>query len=84
MHFRSPVVVFVGDAIDIEKELVKLEGEIAKATKSLEVTMKKLSNEGFLKNAKEEAIAKEHAKRAEFEEKLQKSSEHITLLKTLL
>lgn len=76
--------VFVGDAIDIEKELVKLEGEIAKATKSLEVTMKKLSNEGFLKNAKEEAIAKEHAKRAEFEEKLQKSSEHITLLKTLL
>ncbi|MFA7559374.1 MAG: valine--tRNA ligase [Sphaerochaeta sp.] len=75
--------VFVGDALDIEKEIAKLEGEIAKTEKNLDSTAKKLAHEGFLKNAKEEAIAKEHAKRAEFEEKLQKSGQHLTLLKTL-
>ena len=76
--------VFVSDAIDVEKEIAKLEGDIEKTKKNLEVTLKKLANEGFLQNAKEEAIAKERAKRAEFEEKLQKSEQHIALLKTLV
>ena len=76
--------VFVSDAIDVEKEISKLEGEIEKTKKNLEGTLKKLANEGFLRNAKEEAIAKEQAKRVEFEEKLQKSEQHIALLKTLV
>lgn len=76
--------VFVSDAIDIEKEILKLEGDVEKTKRNLEVSLKKLANEGFLQNAKEEAITKEHAKRAEFEEKLQKSEQHIALLKTLV
>ena len=76
--------VFVTDAIDVAKEIARLEGEVEKTRKNLEGTLKKLANEGFLRNAKEEAIEKEHAKRAEFEEKLQKSAQHLTLLKTLV
>lgn len=75
--------VFVKDAIDIEKEIAKLEKEIAKAEKSLSGTLRKLQNEKFINNAKQEAIDKEHSKKAEFEEVIAKSKKHISLLKTL-
>ena len=45
--------------------------------------MKKLENENFITHAKPEAIEKEKSKKAEFEEKISKSTEHIALLKTL-
>ena len=77
------VFSFVREAIDVDAEIKKLEIEIEKASKSLEGTMKKLSNPQFLQNAKSEAVAKEQGKKAEFEEKIRKSEEHIALLRKL-
>ncbi|MDY5057109.1 MAG: valine--tRNA ligase [Bullifex sp.] len=77
------VFTFVREAIDVDAEIKKLENEIAKAEKNLEGSNRKLSNEQFVKNAKPEAIAKEKAKKAEFEEVIAKAGEHIALLRTL-
>ena len=75
--------VFVRDAIDVEGEIKRLEGEIKKAEANLAQSIKKLENENFISHAKPEAIEKEKSKKAEFEEKIAKSTEHISLLKTL-
>lgn len=75
--------VFVRDAIDVEGEIAKLTGEIEKASALLMQSEKKLSNENFISHAKPEAIEKERSKKAEFEDKIRKSEEHIELLKTL-
>ncbi len=76
--------VFVKDALDVSSELKKLEGEINKTEALLNQTMKKLNNENFIRNAKKEAVDKELAKKAEFEEKIEKSKNHIELLKKLM
>lgn len=75
--------LFVREAIDIEAEIGKLEAEICKSEKALEGSLRKLSNEAFLKNAKAEAVEKEKSKKAEFEEKIAKCKEHIRVLSSL-
>jgi valyl-tRNA synthetase len=75
--------LFVKEAIDVEKELAKLEKEIKVAQKNLEGSVRKLSNEKFIANAKQEAIDKEKSKKAEFEEKIEKGQKHIEMLKAL-
>lgn len=77
------VFVFVRDAIDVEGELKKLEVEIKKNQDLLDGSNKKLSNENFISHAKPEAIEKERNKKAEFEDKIAKSKEHMALLKSL-
>ena len=74
--------VFVREAIDIEGEIRRLEGEIDKNSKLLEGSEKKLSNENFISHAKPEAVEKERSKKAEFEEKIGKAKAHIELLKS--
>ena len=74
--------VFVRDAIDVEKEIARLNAEIAKTEALLDVVQKKLSNEKFMSNAKQEAIDKELSKKAEFEEKIEKASKHIAVLRS--
>ncbi len=76
--------LFVKEAIDVPSEIAKLKGEIEKTKKLLEGTMKKLSNSQFLDHAKPEAIEKEQAKKAEFEEKIAKDGEHLCLLSKLV
>ncbi len=76
------VFVFVRDAIDVEKEIAKLECEISKAKELLEGVERKLSNEKFLAGAKPEIVQKEKSKKAEFEEKIEKSQKHIEALKS--
>ena len=77
------VFVFVRDAIDVDSEIRKIEIDLDRNTKSLEGTLRKLSNEQFMSNAKQEAIEKERGKQAEFEEKLEKGRKHLTLLRSL-
>ena len=72
--------VFVRDAIDVDAEIARLEADTAKAGKSLAAVEAKLSNEAFIRNARPEAVEKERAKKAEFEEKIRKNTEHIALL----
>ena len=74
--------IFVRDAIDVEKEIARLNGEISKTEALLDVVQKKLSNEKFMSNAKQEAIDKELSKKAEFEEKIEKASKHIEVLRS--
>lgn len=74
--------VFVRDAIDVDKEIAKLEEEISKAKALLEGSEKKLSNEKFVSFAKPEAIEKERAKKCEFEEKIEKTQKHIEVLRS--
>ena len=74
--------VFVRDAIDVDKEIARLNVEITKTQALLDVVLKKLSNEKFMNNAKQEAIDKELSKKAEFEEKIEKAAKHIDVLKS--
>ena len=74
--------LFVRDAIDIEAETKRLSTEIEKNEALLAASEKKLSNENFISHAKPEAVEKERAKKAEFEEKISKAKEHIALLKS--
>ncbi len=74
--------VFVRDAIDVDKEISRLENDIKKTQALLDGVEKKLSNEKFMANAKQEAIDKERGKKAEFEEKIEKSQKHIDILKS--
>ena len=74
--------VFVRDAIDVEKEIARIEVEISKTKALLDGVEKTLSNEKFISNAKQEAIDKEKAKKAEFEEKIEKSTKHIEVLRS--
>ncbi len=75
--------VFARDAIDVEAEIKRLQSEKAKAEANLEGSNRKLSNENFISHAKPEAVEKERSKKAEFEETIRKSSEHIALLESL-
>lgn len=74
--------IFVKEAIDVDKEISKLEDEISKTRGLLEGVEKKLSNEKFLNGAKPEIIEKEKSKKREFEEKIEKSKKHIEVLKS--
>ena len=74
--------VFVKEAIDVDKEIAKLEDEISKARALLEGVERKLSNEKFLNGAKPEVVEKEKSKKKEFEEKIDKSQKHIEVLKS--
>ena len=74
--------VFVREAIDVEKEITKIEEDMKKTLDLLEGVERKLSNEKFMSNAKAEAIEKEKSKKAEFEEKIEKAKKHIAVLKS--
>ncbi len=76
--------VFVREAIDVEKEIARLESDLDKHDQNLSKVLSKLSNDKFLQNAKEEAIEKEKGKKAEFEEKIEKGKKHLALLKSFL
>ncbi len=74
--------IFVKEAIDVEKEISKIEDEISKTRSLLEGVERKLSNEKFLNGAKPEIIEKEKSKKREFEEKIEKSEKHIEVLRS--
>jgi len=76
----AEIFVPLKDLIDLEQERMRLEKEIARVTRLLEKTNKKLSNGDFLKRAPREIIEKEKAKREEYRkmvEKLNKNLEEI-------
>lgn len=66
--------------IDLEAEKKRLEKEAAGYKKDLEAVNKKLSNENFIKKAKQEAIDTENRKKKEFEDKLKGIEEVLSSL----
>ena len=72
--------ISIKEAIDVDFEIKKISGEIEKAQKALEATLKKLSNENFINNAKAEAIEKEKSKKIEFETTIHQGQKHLEIL----
>jgi valyl-tRNA synthetase len=72
--------ISIKEAIDVDFEIKKISGEIEKAQKALEATLKKLSNENFINNAKAEAIEKEKTKKIEFETTIHQGQKHLEIL----
>ena len=71
----------LGNNIDVEAELKKLEGELQHAQGFLKTVMGKLNNERFVQNAPEAVVAMERKKKADAEEKIRSLEESIAALK---
>ena len=71
----------MGELVDTEKELARLEKEKKAAEKDIAFLSGKLSNQGFLSKAPAQQIENERAKLAKAEEKIAKINESIAALK---
>ena len=73
--------VFIKDAIDVDKEIARLEANTEKSRKLLAQAEKKLNNDGFLNNAGEDIVRKEREKRDELTRKIEKMESYVQELK---
>ena len=71
----------LGDMIDVEEEIKKMEAQIQHLEGFLNGVKKKLSNERFVQNAPEAVVALERKKLADSEEKITSLRESIAALK---
>ncbi|MCD6596587.1 MAG: valine--tRNA ligase [Bacteroidales bacterium] len=71
----------LGDNVNLEDELIKLEKELDYNKGFLTSVMKKLNNERFVQNAPEQVIKKEKEKKADAEAKINSLTEQIEKLK---
>ena len=71
----------VGDMIDVEAEIAKMEAQLQHLEGFLAGVMKKLSNERFVANAPEAVVALERKKQSDSEEKIASLKESIAALK---
>lgn len=71
----------LGDSINVEDELKKLNDELKYLEGFLESVMKKLSNERFVQNAPQKVLDNEYAKRSDAEAKIAAIKERISQLK---
>ncbi len=67
--------------IDVDKEIARIEKEIAATENDLKRLSGKLSNAGFLAKAPAEVVEKEKARYSEYQAKLSSLQEHLTLFK---
>jgi len=77
----STYFIPLGDLVDVEAELQKLEEELKYTNGFLKSVMGKLSNEKFVNGAPEAVVAKERAKQADAEAKIKVLEEQIAKLK---
>ncbi len=71
----------MGDLVNIEEEIIKMEEEITYLEGFLKSVMKKLGNERFVQNAKPEIVENERKKQADAESKIKALKESIIALK---
>ena len=71
----------VGDMIDVEAEIAKMESQLQHLEGFLAGVKKKLSNERFVANAPEAVVALERKKQSDSEEKIAALKESIAALK---
>ena len=72
----------VGDMIDVEAEIAKMEAQLQHLEGFLAGVKKKLSNERFVANAPEAVVALERKKQSDSEEKITALKESIAALKS--
>ncbi|WP_456484854.1 valine--tRNA ligase [Desulfurobacterium sp.] len=77
------VYVKVGDLIEIEKEIDKIDKKLKSLEKDIKKLEKKLSNENFLSRAPKEVIEKDRKKLEEIKEIYNKLSQTLDQLKNL-
>jgi valyl-tRNA synthetase len=78
----SEYAVPIGNLINVEEEIKKIEAEIKYYEGFLSTVMKKLSNEQFVANAKPEVVEIERKKQSDAESKLQALRENLGKLKS--
>lgn len=71
----------LGDLVNVEEELEKLEAELKYTKGFLNTVMKKLGNEKFVSGAPEKVVELERKKQADAEEKIRVINERIASLK---
>jgi valyl-tRNA synthetase len=79
--FSSSFFISLGEMIDVEEELKKLEEELKYTEGFLNSVIKKLSNERFVSSAPEAVVSKEKTKQADAEAKIKVLQEQIASLK---
>jgi valyl-tRNA synthetase len=79
--FSSSFFISLGEMIDVEEELKKLEEELKYTEGFLNSVIKKLSNERFVSSAPEAVVSKERIKQADAEAKIKILQEQIANLK---
>ena len=75
------IYVPMGELIDVEKEIARLNGEREKLLKEIQRSEGMLSNKGFVDRAPQALVEKERSKLASNNEKLAKIDERISSLK---
>ncbi|WP_417337322.1 valine--tRNA ligase [Halobacteriovorax marinus] len=79
---HTEVFIPLDGSIDLTEQIQKLEKDLAKTQKELDKLDKKLSNEKFISNAKEEVIAKVKEEHAELLEKKSSITENLENFKS--
>jgi len=73
--------IHLGDRINVDKEIDKLEKELEYARGFLSTVMKKLDNQKFVKNAPDNVVQKELEKKADAEARIKSLTERLNELK---
>ncbi|MCR8967616.1 valine--tRNA ligase [Streptococcus zalophi] len=73
----------LADLLNVNEELERLDKELAKWQKELNMVAKKLSNEKFVANAKPEVVEKERQKQADYQQKYDATMIRIEEMKKL-
>ena len=74
--------ISIGNNVNIEEEIVKMNAELEYLQGFLTSVMKKLGNERFVANAKPEIVANERKKQADAEDKIKTLKESLAQLST--
>ncbi|MGV3081988.1 class I tRNA ligase family protein, partial [Streptococcus dysgalactiae] len=74
----------LADLLNVEEELSRLDKELAKWQKELDMVGKKLGNERFVANAKPEVVQKEKDKQADYQAKYDATQERISEMQKLV
>jgi len=80
IELNTEYYIPLGDTINVEEEIAKLQTELQYTEGFLQSVMKKLSNEKFVAGAPEQVVAMEKKKMADAEEKIAIINEQITNL----
>lgn len=74
----------LADLLNVEEELARLDKELVKWQKELDMVGKKLGNERFVANAKPEVVQKEKDKQADYQAKYDATQERIAEMEKLV
>lgn len=74
----------LADLLNVKEELARLNKELAKWQKELDIVARKLGNEKFVANAKPEVVDKERDKQTDYQAKYDTTKERIEEMKKLV